>query len=41
MLVTDEIERDAAELGSQVDVVSRASPSGGPNWQVLVVGIRP
>ncbi len=41
VLVTDEIERDAAELGSQVDVVSRASPPGGPNWQVLVVGTRP
>lgn len=41
VLVTEEVERDAAELGSTVDVVSRSSPAGGPNWQVLVLRTRP
>ena len=41
VLVTDEIERDAAEVGSRVHVVSRSSPGGGPNWQVLVLRNRP
>ena len=40
VLVTEELERDTAELGSRVDVVSRTSPAGGPNWQVLVLRAR-
>ena len=41
VLVSDELERDVAEMGTRVDVVSRSSPAGGPNWQVLVLENRP
>ncbi|HWC12355.1 MAG TPA: hypothetical protein VG455_14175, partial [Acidimicrobiales bacterium] len=41
VLVTDQRERDTTELGSGVHVVSRRTPSGGPNWDVLILRIGP
>ena len=36
VLVTDELGRDTAELGSTVDVVSRRTPGPGSTWQLLI-----
>ncbi len=41
VLVTDQLDRDTAELGSSVDVVSRRHPPSSTSWQVLVLRTGP